>query len=74
MDACQRPSTGQHSGSLVCHSGMDRKNDSNERVTPPGVSDRTKIYDVETPRWSKYYQRMRKHIRFPRYYKKSLNW
>ena len=31
-------------------------------------------YDLETPLWSKYYQEVRKSIRFPRYYKKALNW
>lgn len=32
------------------------------------------IYDLTTPRWSRYYQAMRKRVRFPRYYKKKLNW
>lgn len=31
-------------------------------------------YDLETPLWSRYYQAMRKRIRFPRYYKKAVNW
>lgn len=32
------------------------------------------IYDLSTPLWSKYYQQVRKSIRFPRYYKRSVNW
>jgi len=31
-------------------------------------------YDLTTPLWSKYYQQVRKSIRFPRYYKRALNW
>lgn len=31
-------------------------------------------YDVTTPLWNQYYQAMRKRIRFPRYYKRALNW
>ncbi len=31
-------------------------------------------YDLSTPLWSKYYQQVRKSIRFPRYYKRALNW
>jgi hypothetical protein len=32
------------------------------------------IYDLSTPLWSKYYHKVRKRIRFPRYYKRALNW
>ena len=32
------------------------------------------VYDLNTPSGSKYYQKVRKSIRFPRYYKKALNW
>ena len=31
-------------------------------------------YDLDLPLWRNYYQRVRRSIRFPRYYKKSLNW
>ena len=31
-------------------------------------------YDLATPLWAKYYEAMRKRVRFPRYYKKALNW
>ena len=30
--------------------------------------------EVDTPLWDRYYRAMRKHIRYPRYYKKALNW
>lgn len=32
------------------------------------------VYEVDTPRWRQYYQRVRRTIRFPRYYKKEENW
>ncbi|HQW06423.1 MAG TPA: hypothetical protein PLV08_14895 [Flavobacteriales bacterium] len=32
------------------------------------------VYDLSTPLWNKYYQEVRKTIRFPRYYKRSVNW
>jgi hypothetical protein len=32
------------------------------------------VYELDTPIWRKYYQQIRKTIRFPRYYKKELNW
>ncbi len=33
-----------------------------------------KAYDLSTPLWSRYYEAVRKRIRFPRYYNKSANW
>lgn len=47
---------------------MPRRTTTKQRGTEP------KVYDLETPIWSKYYQKVRKTIRFPRYYKKALNW
>ena len=32
------------------------------------------LYDLSTPLWDKYYRKVRDRIRFPRYYKKALNW
>lgn len=32
------------------------------------------LYDLSTPALDKYYREMRKRVRFPRYYKKALNW
>jgi len=46
---------------------ISRKESSERHVLPQD-------YDLETPLWSKYYQQVRKSIRFPRYYKKALNW
>lgn len=44
-------------------------------VTPPESHDhREAEYDLSTPIWNRYYEAMRKRIRFPRYYKKALNW
>ncbi len=44
------------------------KPDEKEGVVEKGT------YDLTTPLWSKYYQQVRKSIRFPRYYKRALNW
>ncbi|MBK9759346.1 MAG: hypothetical protein IPO90_05065 [Flavobacteriales bacterium] len=32
------------------------------------------LYDLSTPVLDRYYRQMRKHVRFPRYYNKALNW
>ena len=32
------------------------------------------LYDLSTPLWDKYYREVRRSVRFPRYYKKVLNW
>ena len=32
------------------------------------------VYDLSTPLWQKYYEKLRKQILFPRYYKHELNW
>lgn len=32
------------------------------------------LYDLSTPLLDKYYREMRKKVRFPRYYKRALNW
>ncbi len=32
------------------------------------------FYELATPRWSAYYHKVRRTIRFPRYYKRVLNW
>ncbi len=51
---------------------MERKKAGSSKKGTPEVVLRD--YDLETPLWSKYYQQVRKSIRFPRYYKKALNW
>jgi hypothetical protein len=32
------------------------------------------LYDLSTPLIDKHYREFRKSVRFPRYYKKALNW
>ncbi|MBL0128139.1 MAG: hypothetical protein IPP83_11930 [Flavobacteriales bacterium] len=32
------------------------------------------VYDTATPQWNAYYRALRKRIRFPRYYKRAVNW
>jgi hypothetical protein len=32
------------------------------------------LYDLSTPILDRYYRAMRKRVKFPRYYKKALNW
>lgn len=46
---------------------MRCKTDKQQERTSPTV------YDLTTPLVDKYLRQMRRHIRFPRYYKKSLN-
>ncbi|MBK6831340.1 MAG: hypothetical protein IPG92_11645 [Flavobacteriales bacterium] len=52
---------------------MARKKKQDETEEGKRVEEGT-VYDTRTPIWSKYYQEMRKRVKFPRYYKKSLNW
>ena len=47
---------------------MRRKSEKQQERTAPSV------YVLTTPLVDKYLRQMRKHIRFPRYYKKALNW
>ncbi len=53
---------------------MERKKLDTKTATRAASTDRSGIYDLETPLWHKYYVRVRKTARFPRYYKKDLNW
>jgi len=53
---------------------MERKKTSGRGKETPELRIVPRDYDLETPLWSKYYQQVRKSIRFPRYYKKALNW
>jgi hypothetical protein len=53
---------------------MERKKASSGRKGTPEPEAVLRDYDLQTPLWSKYYQEVRKSIRFPRYYKKALNW
>ncbi len=52
---------------------MPRKKKQEEREVRER-SDGSSVYDIGTPIWDKYYHEVRKHVKFPRYYKKALNW
>ncbi|MFT3885076.1 MAG: hypothetical protein QM724_06490 [Flavobacteriales bacterium] len=39
-----------------------------------GTPDNERMYDLSTPLWDRFYRAARKRIKFPRYYKKALNW
>ncbi len=49
-----------------------KKNETKEEVAKG--SEEHSVYASTTPIWDKYYQEMRKRVKFPRYYKKALNW
>lgn len=66
-----RAGGGQQSGPLDCLKIMARKKMDHDRKPTRAEGD---AYDLSTPLWSRYYQAMRKRIKFPRYYKKALNW
>ncbi len=63
----------QHFGGFGCLQGMPRKKKQEEREVRER-SDGSSVYDIGTPIWDKYYHEVRKHVKFPRYYKKALNW
>lgn len=52
---------------------MARKKERTGRVDRERA-DESRLYDVSTPIWNKYYQEVRRRVKFPRYYKKALNW
>ena len=56
---------------------MARKTDRPRKDQHAPVADNEQHVEphaADTPLWDKYYQEMRKRIRFPRYYKRALNW
>lgn len=53
---------------------MEPKNVTGQQRMSEGKRNGSDPYDLETPRWQQFYKRVRKTIRFPRYYKKDLNW
>ncbi|MDQ3101158.1 MAG: hypothetical protein M3R08_07210 [Bacteroidota bacterium] len=53
---------------------MEPKKEDMKPKQPVRSAGRSGEYDVETPLWHKYYERVRKTARFPRYYKRELNW
>jgi len=40
----------------------------------PDALAKDNLYDLATPLWTRYYRASRERIRFPRYYKRELNW
>lgn len=44
------------------------------KITKGSKSVIRSIYDLSTPLVDKYFREVRKRVRFPRYYKKALNW
>lgn len=57
------------------HEAMSKKQEHKERKQNATVTEEVqRIYDLSTPLWDKYYEKVRRNIRFPRYYKKAVNW
>jgi len=44
-----------------------------KKGTEKKASGEKELYDLSTPLWDKYYRKVRNTVRFPRYYKESLN-
>ncbi|MBK6343128.1 MAG: hypothetical protein IPF41_11210 [Flavobacteriales bacterium] len=53
---------------------MARTKDLKKKQEVPSETLSASVYDQPTPMWSRYYHAMRKRIRFPRYYKRAVNW
>lgn len=47
-----------------------------KKIHPPEKErdEERSVYEMRTPLWTKYYNEVRKRVRFPRYYKKAVNW
>ena len=45
-----------------------------EKKEKKAVSALQALYDLSTPVLDKYYREARKRVKFPRYYKRALNW
>lgn len=57
--------------------GMNRVNDKKREGAAPaeeGVLVPDEVYERATPRWEAYYRKIRSTIRFPRYYRRDVNW
>jgi hypothetical protein len=56
--------------------GMNRVNDKKREGVAPaeGAMVPDEVYDRATPRWEAYYRKTRSTIRFPRYYRRDVNW
>ncbi len=53
---------------------MARKKDNEPKKVERAAEQDDTVYSMCSPLWSKYYTEVRKRIRFPRYYKKAVNW
>ena len=55
---------------------MNRVNDKKREGAAPaeGAMVPDEVYDRATPRWEAYYRKTRSTIRFPRYYRRDVNW
>lgn len=53
---------------------MERKKNGPRQKRPRELKVESSVYEPTTPLFSKYYRKVRGRIRFPRYYKKALNW
>lgn len=53
---------------------MERKTNGSKPKKPRELKVESSVYEPTTPLFSKYYQKVRERIRFPRYYKKAVNW
>lgn len=53
---------------------MPRKKTDALKKSAVSGSGEASAYDTATPLWSRYYHELRKRLRFPRHYKKEMNW
>jgi hypothetical protein len=67
-------SPGQQSRRFDCLGGMARMKENKKKLEVPSETLSASVYEQPTPMWSRYYHAMRKRIRFPRYYKRAVNW
>lgn len=70
----QMDRTGQHSWVLDCQFSMGKRTKEIREKGTATVPVEDDVYTQEMPKWRRYYLKVRKNIRFPRYYKKALNW
>jgi hypothetical protein len=53
---------------------MARKKKEPKKESAANSTGGESAYDMATPLWSRYYHEVRKRLRFPRHYKKAVNW
>jgi hypothetical protein len=52
---------------------MARKKEGPRKKEAARRSDADEVYDLTTPLWSRYYEAVRKRVRFPRYFKRTAS-